>query len=329
MKTIHNVCLLEAINFALSDAMNEDANVCVMGQDVGTMGGVFRATDGLLESYGAGRVIDMPLAESLIGGMAVGMAAQGLRPIAEFQFMGFFHAALEHIANHAARMRNRTRGRLTCPLVYRMPYGGGIHAPEHHSESLESILAHFPGLRIVTVNQPQQAYDLLRTAINSDDPVIFLEPKRLYRASTSPLTRRQPDAIHSIKACTLREGADLTLISWGAQIPLALEAANALAQAGIDVHVIDLVSLAPIDIAHLQNAVNQTGRALILHEAAKTCGLGAEITALITEHCFYSLLAPVARVTGYDTIMPYHQLELNYMPNLSRICLAARTLMSE
>lgn len=322
--------LIEAIQAALKEALNADDRVMALGQDIGKNGGVFRATDGLQAQFDARRVLDMPLAESLIAGMAVGLATQGLRPVAEFQFMGFFHAGFEHIANHAARMRNRTRGRLTCPLVYRMPYGGGIHAPEHHSESLESVLAHLPGLRVLAVHSPQQAYTRLLDAIASDDPVVYLEPKRLYRASREavdchPLHEAQPSRI--TRAQTLRTGDDVTLIAWGAQIPLAMAAATALATQGIQATVLDLVSLKPIDLEAVLSVTRITGRVIIIHEATRTAGLGAEISALICEHAIYDLLGPVLRITGEDTIMPYAQLEQAYLPSVHDVVNAARSLV--
>ncbi len=318
-----NITLLEAVTQALAYELAHDENVVVFGEDVGLNGGVFRATDGLQLRFGANRVMDTPLAESMIAGLAIGMAAQGLKPVAEFQFMGFSYPALDNILNHAARLRNRTRGRLHCPAVFRMPFGGGIHAPEHHSESTEALYAHIPGLQVVIPSSPARAYGLLLAAIRSPDPIIFLEPKRIYRL----VKQEVPDngvALPLEKAFVLREGSDITLISWGASMHETQQAAEALAQEGISAEIIDIASIKPLDTATIVNSVNKTGRCVIVHEAAKSGGLGAEIAAQIGEKALLSLLAPIQRVTGYDTVMPYFKLENSYIPSVARIIHAAK-----
>jgi 2-oxoisovalerate dehydrogenase E1 component beta subunit len=318
--------MIEAIRMALSRALEEDPDVIIFGEDVGIDGGVFRATDGLIQRYGASRVRDTPLSETVIAGMAVGAAAHGLRPVAEIQFMGFFYSALDQLANHAARLRNRTRGRLTCPMVLRVPYGGGIKAPEHHSESMEAMLAHIPGLRVVVPSSPARAYGLLLAAIRDPDAVVFLEPKRLYRATGEPV-ENDGMALPIDEAILLREGVAVTLIAWGAMIAEATEAADELAEAGILVDLIDLASLKPIDRAAIRSSVEKTGRCVIVHEAPLTAGLGAEIAADLAEHCLTSLLAPIRRVTGFDTVMPYSRLEAQYMPDTARIIKAVHNVM--
>lgn len=312
---VNNISLVEAVNLALRRGMLEDESVVLLGEDIGKNGGVFRATDGLQEEFGLSRVMDTPLAETTIAGTAVGMAVAGLKPVAEIQFMGFIYATLEHIFCHAARMRNRTRGRLTCPMVLRAPFGGGIHAPEHHSESTEALFAHIPGLRVVIPSSPARAYGLLLAAINNPDPVIFLEPKRLYRAE-------KHDVIDDGKALpldtcfTLREGSDLTLISWGACIKECLSVVDALsshADSQLSIELIDLATVKPIDFVTLDASIKKTGRCVIVHEAAKTCGIGAEIAAHIAEHLMPYCKAPVKRITGFDTVMPYFRNEHHYM----------------
>lgn len=320
------ISLIEAVTQALHYELQHDPDVLLMGEDIGKNGGVFRATQGLQETHGKTRVMDTPLAEALIGGMAVGMATQGLKPVAEFQFMGFIYAAVDHIISHATRMRNRTRGRLSCPLVFRAPYGGGIHAPEHHSESTEAMFAHMPGLRVVIPSSPARAYGLLLAAIRNPDPVIFLEPKRIYRAHKQEVPDNG-EALPLDKAFVLREGTDITLVSWGAMVPQTMKAADACAKANISVEVIDLATLKPIDTQTVLNSVRKTGRCVIVHEAARHCGVGAEVAAQIAEFALDSLFAPIQRVTGFDTIMPYYQLENAYLPNQKRILAAITTLM--
>jgi 2-oxoisovalerate dehydrogenase E1 component beta subunit len=317
------VTLVEGINLALGRALADDPDVVVLGEDVGINGGVFRATVGLQERFGALRVQDTPLAEGLIAGMSVGMASQGLKPVAEIQFMGFLYPALDQIANHMARLRNRTRGRLTCPVVIRMPHGGGIHAPEHHSESLEVLLCHHAGLRVVCPTSPARAYGLLLAAIRDPDPVIFLEPTRLYRMMKQDVVD-DGIALPLDRADVLREGDDVTLVSWGAMIHETRQAAELLAQEGVGCEVIDLTSLAPIDHDTILESVSHTGRLVIVHEAARHAGLGAEIAATVAEQALYDLLAPIQRVTGYDTVMPYFAMERAYIPSVARIADAVR-----
>ena len=313
--------MLEAINRALHRAMTEDDNVVVLGEDVGVNGGVFRATAGLRESFGFKRVIDTPLAETMISGLAVGMAAQGLKPVLEIQFLGFVYPAMDHLVSHAARMRNRTRGRLSCPLVLRSPMGAGIRAPEHHSESIEAMFAHIPGLRVLIPSSPARAYGLLLAAIDDPDPVIFLEPTRLYRMNPQPLAddgKRLP-----LDSCfTLREGGDLTLISWGASIHESLQAAEQLAERGVSVEVIDVACIKPLDLDTLEASVRKTGRCVIVHEAPKSCGVGAEIAASLYERALLDLQAPIQRVTAPDIPPPLYRLESLYIPSVADIVAA-------
>lgn len=320
------ITLVEAVTQALARELDADERVLVLGQDVGANGGVFRATDGLQERFGADRVRDTPLAETMIAGIAVGMAAQGLKPVAEFQFMGFIYPGLDQILSHAARLRNRTRGRLCCPIVYRAPYGGGIHAPEHHSESTEALFAHIPGLRVVVPSSPARAYGLLLAAIRDPDPVIFLEPKRIYRAARQEVPD-DGEALPLDRCFRLREGGDITLISWGASLKETLAAAEQLAEDGVESEVIDPATLKPLDIHSIIDSVEKTGRCLVVHEAARTGGLGAEIVAQINDYAFDLLRAPVQRVTGYDTVMPYYQLENHYLPDVERIVAGARAVL--
>jgi len=322
-RSMPRVTLVEGINLALARALADDPDVVVLGEDVGINGGVFRATVGLQERFGALRVQDTPLAEGLIAGMSVGMAAQGLKPVAEIQFMGFLYPALDQIANHMARLRNRTRGRLTCPVVIRMPHGGGIHAPEHHSESLEVLLCHHAGLRVVCPTSPARAYGLLLAAIRDPDPVVFLEPTRLYRMVRQDVID-DGIALPLDRAEVLREGDDVTLVAWGAMIHETRQAAELLSQEGISCEVIDLTSLSPIDHDTILESVAHTGRLVIVHEAARNAGLGAEIAATVAEQALYDLLAPVQRVTGYDTVMPYFAMERSYIPDVARIVDAVR-----
>ncbi|SDK41917.1 alpha-ketoacid dehydrogenase subunit beta [Microbulbifer yueqingensis] len=317
------ITLVEAVTQALAYELREDPRVVVFGQDVGVNGGVFRATDGLQAEFGGARVLDTPLAENMIAGIAVGMAAQGLRPVAEFQFMGFIYPGLDQMLSHAARLRNRTRGRLSCPLVYRAPYGGGIHAPEHHSESTEAIFAHIPGLRVVVPSSPGRAYGLLLAAIRDPDPVIFLEPKRIYRA----LRQEVPDngeALPLDRCFRLREGTDITLVAWGAALKETLAAAEQLSAEGVEAEVIDPATLKPLDIHTIIDSLEKTRRCVVIHEAARFCGLGAEIAAQINEYAFDLLDAPVHRVTGFDTVMPYYRLEDCYLPDMERILAGVR-----
>jgi len=310
--------MVEAIAMAHGWEMQHDASVVVIGQDVGANGGVFRATAGLQERFGSERVQDTPLAEATIAGMSVGMATQGLKPVAEIQFMGFMYPALDQIVNHMTRMRHRTRGRLTCPVVMRMPHGGGIHAPEHHSESTEAMLCHIPGLRVVCPSSPARAYGLLLAAIRDPDPVVFLEPVRLYRAMRQEV---QDDgrALPLDASFVLRAGDDVTIVTWGATTLETLRAAAQLDERGIGAEVIDLATLSPIDSETILESVAKTGRLVIAHEAARNAGVGAEVAALVCEHALYDLEAPIQRVTGYDTVMPLFKLELDYLPSVRRI----------
>lgn len=322
-----DVTLVEAVNMALHRAMADDENVVVLGEDIATNGGVFRATVGLKEAFGFKRVMDTPLAENLIAGTAIGMATQGLRPVAEFQFMGFIYAGMEQIVSHAARMRNRTRGRLHCPLVFRAPFGGGIHAPEHHSESTEALFAHIPGLRVVIPSSPQRAYGLLLAAIRNPDPVIFLEPKRIYRAVTQSV-ENNGEALPLDTCFTLREGDDVTLITWGACVMETLQAADKLAEQGVSCEVIDVATVSPLDRETLLCSVAKTGRAVIIHEACRNGGVGAEVAASIAEAAFLDLQAPVVRVTGYDTVMPYYRNEQYYLPQVEDIVTAVEQVIA-
>lgn len=320
--------LLEAVNLALKRAMREDDRVLLIGEDVGVIGGVFRASEGLLQSFGPGRVLDAPLAETVIAGVAIGLAAQGFRPIAEIQFMGFIYSTLDQMINHAARLRNRTRGRLACPMVLRAAYGGGVHAPEHHSESTEALFAHVPGLRVVIPSSPKAAYGLLLSAIRDPDPVVFLEPKRLYRSVKEAF---DDDGVGlPLDRCrVLRAGDDVTLISWGAMLKETLAAADALGERGIAAEVIDVATLKPLDGQTILDSVARTGHAVIVHEAARTGGFGAEVAALIAGAGLYDLEASVTRVTGYDTVMPLPRNEKFYLPDVERIVAAVDHCLEE
>lgn len=319
--------LVQAINSALARAMAEDPRVLVLGEDVGVDGGVFRATDGLLDRFGPERVIDTPLAEAAITGLSIELAAQGFRPVAEIQFTGFIYPTIDQLANHAARLRTRTRGRLSCPMVLRSPCGGGIRAPEHHSESPEAMFAHIPGLRVVLPSSPRRAYGLLLAAIRDPDPVVFLEPTRLYRASREEIA---DDGVAAPLDCcfVLREGADITLVAWGGMIPEVLAAADALAGRNISAEVIDVATLKPLDTATILASVEKTGRCIIVHEAPLTAGFGGEIAARVAEQALTSLVAPIIRVAGFDTVMPLPRLEGFYLPNAERISAAADRAMA-
>lgn len=319
--------LVEAVNLALGREMETDPAVVLLGEDIGANGGVFRATLGLQQRFGAGRVIDTPLAETAIAGTAIGMAAMGLKPVAEIQFSGFLYPALDHLISHAARLRNRTRGRLSCPMVLRTPCGGGIHAPEHHSESPEALLAHTPGLRVVMPSSPARAYGLLLAAIRDPDPVMFLEPTRLYRLFRQEVVD-DGEALPLDVCFTLRSGSDLTLVSWGAMLHETQAAADALAAEGISAEVIDVATLKPLDMPTILESVARTGRCVIVHEAARTAGFGAEIAARLAEQSMYDLLAPVERVTGYDTHIPLFRLEMKYLPSVDKIVAAAKRTLA-
>jgi pyruvate dehydrogenase E1 component beta subunit len=311
--------IVEALDQALLQEMARDPKVIVLGEDVGKDGGVFRVTDGLVERCGEERVIDTPLAESGIVGFAIGLAIAGYRPVAEIQFAGFVYPAYDQIVSHAARMRNRSRGRFTVPLVVRMPYGGGIRALEHHSESTEVIFAHIPGLKVVVPADPYDAKGLLTSAIRDPDPVIFLEPARVYRAIKMEVPREQY-AIPLGRARVVREGRDLTLIGWGAQLRTCKEAAERLAAENrYDIEVVDVRTLSPFDHQTVVGSVEKTGRAVIVHEAVRTCGFGAEISAQIMERALLSLQAPVRRVTGLDVFPPLAKLEDYFQPDVDLV----------
>ena len=318
--------LVQAINAALRRAMTEDSRVVILGEDVGIDGGVFRATDGLFEAFGSQRVLDTPLAEAAIAGISIGLAAQGLRPVAEIQFTGFAYACIDQLINHASRLRSRTRGRLTCPMVLRSPAGGGIRAVEHHSESPEAMFAHIPGLKVVTPSSPTQAYGLLLSAINDPDPVVFLEPTRLYRAARGEVAD-DGKSLELGRCVVARPGRDVTIVAWAAMLKEALEAARQLANEGIEAEVIDVVTLKPLDARTILDSVSRTGRLIIVHEAPMTCGYGAEIAARVAAHAMTSLLAPIERVTGFDTMMPYLRTEAAYMPDVTAIVDAVRRAM--
>jgi pyruvate dehydrogenase E1 component beta subunit len=325
---VAKVTMVEAIAMAHAWEMQNDPSVVVIGQDVGANGGVFRATQGLQERFGKDRVQDTPLAEATIAGMAVGMATQGLRPVAEIQFMGFMYPALDQIVNHMSRMRHRTRGRLSCPVVIRTPHGGGIHAPEHHSESTETLLCHIPGIRVVCPSSPARAYGLLLAAIRDPDPVMFLEPVRLYRAMRQEVGD-DGRALPLDSCFVLREGTDVTIVTWGAMTVDTLRAVAELDREGVSAEVIDLATLSPIDSETILASVAKTGRLVIVHEAARNVGVGAEIAALVAEHGLYDLQAPVQRVTGYDTIMPLFRLETDYIPGVRRIVDAVQLTLTD
>ncbi|HKX11613.1 MAG TPA: alpha-ketoacid dehydrogenase subunit beta [bacterium] len=314
--------LVQAVNQALHRAMQEDPNVLLLGQDVGRAGGVFRATEGLLERFGQDRVLDTPLAEAAIVGCAVGMALYGLKPVAELQFSGFAYQAFHQVEQHVSRYRNRTRGEFPLSMVIRMPYGGGVRAFEHHSESREAYYAHTPGLKVVIPSTPRDAYGLLQSAIRDPDPVVFMEPKRIYRSFKETLPEEE-ESIPLGRAKIVRAGEELTLISYGVMMPVALEAASQLG-ADHSIEVIDLRTLSPLDRPTLVASVKKTGRAVVVHEAPRQLGMGAEISAVMMEEAFLYLKAPVARVGGYDVIMPYYQLENEYLPSVGRVVQAIR-----
>ncbi len=325
-QTSEKVTLVQAVNLALHRAMQEDPDVVVLGQDVGKLGGVFRATEGLLDRFGKDRVMDTPLAESAIVGCAVGMAIYGLKPVAEMQFSGFAYQAFHQIEQHVSRYRNRSRGVYPLGMVIRMPYGGGVRAFEHHSESREAYYVHTPGLKVVIPSTPTDAWGLLRAAIRDPDPVIFMEPKKIYR-SIKEILPKEDFEIEIGKAKVVQAGKDLTLISYGAMMPVVLEAAQSL-KGDYSLEIIDIRTLKPLDVSTLVASVKKTGRAVVVHEAPRTLGMGAEIAATLMEQAFLHLKAPVGRVTGYDVQMPYYQLENNYLPSVSRVVKAVRETMN-
>jgi pyruvate dehydrogenase E1 component beta subunit len=322
------ITLIEAITQALAWELKHDDSVVILGEDVGVNGGVFRATAGLQQTFGSERVIDTPLDETTIAGLTVGMATQGMKPVAEAQFDGFMYPMVDHIVCHAARFRNRTRGRMNCPMVLRVPWGGGIRAPEHHSEANEAIFTNVPGLRVVMPSSPQRAYGLLLAAIRDPDPVIFFEPKRIYRQYKEEVPD-DGEALPMDVCFVLRDGSDVTLVTWGAQVKETLEAAEALEKEGVSCEVIDVATLKPLDFDTIHESVKKTGRCVIVHEAPRTAGFGAEIAAQLAEKAMFDLVAPVERVTGYDTHIPLFRLEMKYLPSVEKIIAATkRTLAS-
>lgn len=319
--------MVEALNQALDQALARDERVLLIGEDIGKDGGVFRVTDGLQKKYGNQRVIDTPLAESGIVGTGIGLAINGMRPIAEIQFDGFVPPAWDQLVSHASRIRNRSRGRFTCPLIVRAPYGGGIRALEHHAESMEAVYAHTQGLTVVIPSNPLNAKGLMLAATKYPDPVIFFEPKKVYRAIKMEVPE-EPYETPIGKADVARQGNDVTLISWGAMMKDTLEAATKLAENGITAEVIDVRTIQPLDEETIVQSVQKTGRAVIVHEAPRSGGWGAEIIARIQEHCLLNLKAPVKRVTGFDVPFPYFKLEFDYLPNAERIIAAAEEVMN-
>jgi pyruvate dehydrogenase E1 component beta subunit len=319
--------MVESINLALREEMEKDNQVIILGEDVGREGGVFRVTDGLQVKFGGDRVVDTPLAETGIVAVAFGMAIYGIRPIAEIQFEGFLYPCLDQINNHIGRIRNRSRGRFTCPMVIRVPYGGGIHAPEHHSDSPEAILAHIPGIKVVIPSTPYEAKGLLLSSIRDPDPVIFLEPKRIYRA----IREEVPEGDYTIplgEARLVQEGKDVTVVAWGAMVREVLNAAEQLKEDKFDLEIIDLRTISPMDMGTVITSIKKTGRGVIVHEAPKTCGLAAEIIGFINEKALFSLQAPIERVTGFDVPVPLMKSEHYYLPNSKRIMMAVRKVMS-
>jgi pyruvate dehydrogenase E1 component beta subunit len=313
-----SLTLVQAVRDGLYGEMNRDDDVLVMGEDVGENGGVFRATQGLHDEFGDDRVIDTPLAESGIIGTAVGMAAYGMKPVPEIQFQGFIYPGFDQIVSHAARLRNRSRGRFNCPMVIRAPYGGGIRAPEHHSESKETFFVHEAGLKVVVPSTPSDTKGLLAASIRDPDPVLFLEPKLIYRAFRGDV----PDESYTVplgEAAIRREGSDVSVFTWGAMTRPTMEAAESLAEEGIDCEVVDLRTLSPLDDEAIVESFKKTGRAAVVHEAPKTGGLAGEITATIQEEALVYQEAPITRVTGFDTPFPLYALEDYYLPEAARI----------
>lgn len=321
--------MAEAINRALTEEMENDDAIIVLGEDVGVDGGVFRITDGLLDKYGEKRVIDTPVAEAGINGLCVGMAAGGLRPVCEMQFSGFSYMGLHQLENHAARFRWRTRGRYPMPITVRIPFGAGVHALEHHSESKEVLYAHIPGLKMVVPSGPRNARALLLSAIRDPDPVVFFEPKAMYRAFREDV----PDEEETLpigESQTAREGDDLTLISYGAMLRRTLEAAETLSEEdGVEADVIDLLSLSPLDHERFAESARRTGRVVVVHEAHRSYGPAGEIIARLIEESFWYLEAPIRRVTGYDVHVPYFAREQAYLPDAARIIDAARAVLND
>jgi pyruvate dehydrogenase E1 component beta subunit len=320
--------MVDALNLALRQEMEKDQKVVVLGEDVGVDGGVFRVTDGLLDLFGEERVMDTPLAEAAIVGASIGMAVHGLRPVCEMQFSGFSYFAFHQLESHAARLRWRSRGRFTVPIVARMPYGGGVRALEHHSESKEIYYAHTPGLKIVVPSTPRKARALLVSAIRDPDPVVFFEPKRIYRAFREEVPE-QEETLEPGRAEIAREGEDLTLIAYGAMLHPTLEAAETLAEEeGVEAEVIDLLTISPLDDETLNASARKTGRVVVVHEAQRSFGPAAEIMARLVEKSFFYLEAPVGRVTGFDVPVPYFAREEVYLPDAPRIVETAKEVLS-
>jgi len=318
--------MVEAINATLHEQMAKDERVVVLGEDVGVDGGVFRATVGLVEEFGPERVIDTPLAESTIVGAAIGMAVYGLRPVAEIQFEGFMFKAYDHIYSHASRYRKRSQGLYNVPLVIRAPYGAGVRALEHHSDAPEALFTHLPGLTVVIPSTPSDAKGLLTSAIEFPDPVIYLEPKRLYRLFKEEV----PEGDHKVplgKARIVREGKDITLMTYGGMVQVCEKAAKHVADEGVDAEIVDLRTIWPFDVEAVTTSVNKTGRLVIVHEAPRSFGVGAEISATVGERCLLSLLAPIKRVTGYDVLPPLAKLEEYNYPDSDRVVKAIHDSM--
>ena len=309
--------MAKALNAGMRRALEADPKVVIAGEDVGKLGGVFRVTEGLQKDFGEHRVIDSPLAESGIVGTAVGMALRGYRPVCEIQFDGFIYPAFDQIVSQLARMHYRSRGLLRMPIVIRVPYGGGIGAVEHHSESPEAYFCHTPGLKVVTCSNPVDAYWMIQQAIASDDPIIFFEPKRRYHERAEVEESRTPAPLHSARVA--RPGTDVTLVAYGPMVKTCLDAAEAATEEGHDLEVIDLRTLSPLDMAVVHESVQKTGRAVTVHEAQLNLGLGAELAARISEQCFYSLEAPVLRLGGFDIPYPPSRVEEDYLPDLDRV----------
>jgi len=313
--------MVQAINLALKEEMQRDKSVVMLGEDVGKDGGVFRITEGLIEQFGTERVMDTPLLEAGIVGAAIGMAIYGLKPVAEIQFMGFIYPTIDQLFSHAARIRSRSRGRFTCPIVVRTPYGAGIKALEHHSESTEALFCHIPGVKVVVPSSPYNAKGLLISSIRDPDPVIFLESTRLYRLIKEDV----PEEEYTLplgSARIVQEGKDVTLIAWGSMLHRVLQSVE-----GVDAEVIDLMTLSPFDEGTVYKSIKKTGRVVIVHEAPKTCGFGAELSASIAEEAMLYLKAPILRVTGYDVVMPLPKFEDYYMPSVERIRKAIEEVM--
>lgn len=312
------ITLAKALNAGLRKAMEDDGKIVVMGEDVGTLGGVFRITDGLQKDFGEDRVIDTPLAESGIVGTAVGLAMRGYRPVVEIQFDGFVYPAYDQIVCQVAKLHFRSQGRVRLPMVIRIPFGGGIGAVEHHSESPEAQFVHTPGLKVVACSNPADAYTMIQQAVAADDPVVFLEPKRLYHSAKAEVDLSAP-ATPLWESRVVRPGTDVTVVGYGPTVSTCLDVATVAAEEGRSVEVIDLRTLSPLDLGPVLESVRRTGRLVVVHEAHVTLGLGAEIAARVTEECFHSLEAPVLRVGGYDTPYPPARIEEAFLPDLDRV----------